>query len=115
MTTGSHLKIEPWGTNSAGVRLLGDPRKPEHAEFNVAFPGGMASVVRTTDGEYWVHVHVSRPGAGGYDPDKDVGGRIVDARLDIVGRHASDSNLGDFNDPDLYHLAVRVTREGNGA
>ena len=73
----------------------------------------LASVVRTTDGEYWVHVHVSRPGAGGY-PDKDVGGRIVDARLDIVGRHASDSSLGDFNDPDLYHLAVRVARRNGG-
>lgn len=115
MSTGSHLKIEPWGTNAVGVRLLGDSKRPEHAEFNVAFPGGEVSIVRTTDGDYWAHVHVSRPGVGGYDPDEDQRGRIVDARLDILGRHTSDVNVGDFNDPDLYHLAVRVAREGNGA
>jgi DNA (cytosine-5)-methyltransferase 1 len=42
----------------------------------------------------------------------DPAGRIVDARMDILGRHTGDVNVGDFNDPDLYHLAVRVTREG---
>lgn len=112
MSTGSHLKIIPWGDNAAGVRLLGDPRKPEHAEFNVAFPGGEVNIARASDGAYWVHVYTSRPGTPGYSPEADPAGRIVDARMDILGRHTGDVNVGDFNDPDLYHLAVRVTREG---
>jgi len=91
-----------------GVRLRGDRRNPEPESFRVAFPGGDVDVVRTTDGEYWVHVRVDRPGKSVAPPDEAVYGRIVDARLDVLGRHTSDVSVGDFADPELYHLAVRV-------
>lgn len=35
-------------------------------------------------------------------------GAIKDARLDQTDKHASESNLGDFERPELYHLAVRI-------
>lgn len=75
MSTSSHLKIIPWGDNAAGVRLLGDPRKPEHAEFNVALPGGEVGIVRASDGACWVHVYTPRPGTPGYSPEADPAGR----------------------------------------
>lgn len=108
MKTGAHLKIEPWGENVAGVRLFGDRRRPEHADFVVAFPGGEAIVSRTSGGDYWVHVYTARPGAPGYSPEDGPAGRITSARLDILGRHTSEVDVGDFAHPDLYHLAVRI-------
>ena len=76
------------------------------------FPGGAVSVVRTNDGDYWVHVAVANRwnDPQGLEFDHELA-RITDARLDITGKHASQVDAGDFKDPGLYHLAVRVTRE----
>lgn len=109
MRTGAHLKIQRRGDNALGVDLEGDPRKPEPIHFRVSFPGGDVDVVRCDNGDYWVHVHVERPGR-----TSDAEGpyaKLADARLDIEGRHTSDVNVGDFADPNLYHLAVRVTAD----
>ena len=38
----------------------------------------------------------------------DYAGAIKGARLDQTDKHASESNLGDFERKELYHLAVRV-------
>ena len=106
MATGSHLKIMSMGDNVMGVELLGDPKRPEPIHFRVMFPGGDIDIVRTTDNEYWAHIRVNRK-ADGWDPDRQMG-RLVDARLDSLSKHASEMNPGDFADPDLYHLAVRI-------
>ena len=93
--TGSHLKIKSMGDAALGVRLEGDPQKPEPIHFRVQFPGGDIDIVRTADNEYWIHLRVEN-------------GTISDARLDIHGKPASETDVGDFNDPGLYHVALRV-------
>lgn len=101
MTQGAHLRINRRGTDALGVTLEGDRRKPEPGTFLVTFPGGEVEITRTSKGDYWVHLAVGQEG----NP-----GRIVDARLDAAGKHASDMNQGDFDDPALYHVAMRVIR-----
>lgn len=103
------LKIVDFGTDVQGVELKGDRKNPEPMHFRVKFPGGDVEVVRTTDEDYWVHVRVNKPDHT-VDTD-DPTGKIVDARLDILGKHASETKVGDFDNPKLYHLAVRVETE----
>lgn len=109
MKTGGHLKIVKMGSNVQGVRLEGNPAKPEYDEFRVCFPGGDISVTRCTDGgAYWAHVRVDNkiwPIAG---EEETHYAHITDARLDIFGKNASDANLGDFEDPNLFHAAFRI-------
>ncbi len=103
------LKVEQMGTKVQGIRLKGDKRSPEPDHVRIVFPGGDVDVVRTTDGEYWIHVRVDGPDDQRANPDVIVG-KLVDARLDVRGKHASECDAGDFADPGLYHLAVRVAR-----
>lgn len=105
--TGAHLRVQSFGTNVLGVRLLGDKRQPEPEEFRVAFPGGSISVTRTTDGDYWAHVVVNHPGATFHDPDSP-SGSIADGRVDVLGKHASESSAGDLGNPQAYHAAIRI-------
>jgi hypothetical protein len=105
------LSVENFGTEVQGIRLYGDPRiRPEPETVRVCFPGGDVDIVRTSDGEYWVHVRV--------DSEQDVReesaeyvGQVVDARLDIRGKHTQDADVGDLGHPWLYHLAVRVAHK----
>lgn len=106
MATGSHLKIKKMGDNVLGVRLEGNRQKPEPIYFRTCFPGGDVDVVRTSDGEYWVHVRINHP-EDGADPNR-VMGELVHARLDIIGKATYRNDVGDFNDPNLYHVAFRV-------
>lgn len=103
------LKLESFGTDCEGIRLKGNPKNPEPDHTRIAFPGGDVDVVRCTDGSYWVHIRVNHIDGDG-DPDA-VMAEITDARLDIIGRHTSDIDKGDFDADGLYHLAVRVSRE----
>ena len=109
--TGAHLRVEQRGSNASGVRLMGDPRRPEHSDFIVSFPGGEVILSRTTEGDYWVHVYTARPGTPGYSPESDQAGRISSARLGITGRHTGEVDVGDFDDPGLYHVSVLVARD----
>lgn len=109
MKTGSHLAIKAMGENVMGVHLEGNKQKPEPIHFRVSFPGGDVDVVRTTDNQYWIHVHVNNKEASSYTPFEDEG-RIVDARLDLADRSVNETNVGDFNSPALYHLAVRIAK-----
>lgn len=109
------LKIE-YNDDVAVIRVENDKKtRPEHSEIRIIFPGGEVSLSRSSDKDptrgYWVHVTVARPGGSMIIPGETKLGRIADARLDVVGRNA-DTNLGDFCDPNLYHLAVRVAPAG---
>ncbi len=106
--TGSRLKIIQMGDSVQGVRLEGNRAKPEHDEFRVRFPGGDVSVTRCTDGSYWVHVRADHKDHPAQTPGEFIPSHIKEARLDILGRHTSEVDIGEFADPNLYHLAVRV-------
>jgi hypothetical protein len=106
MARGEHLKVRRMGSDVLGVALLGDRRQPEPEAFRVTFPGGDVEITRTTADDYWIHVRVNHRGAG-LDPGA-IEARIIDARLDLHGQHASDVDVGDFNSPALFHLALRV-------
>ena len=104
------LKVIDFGTEVQGVKLKGNPKNPEPESFRVQFPGGDVDVTRTTDNEYWVHIRVNRPEIT--IDEEAPNGRIVDARLDIVDKHVAETDVGDFENPNLYHLAVRIAKEG---
>jgi hypothetical protein len=107
-------KIEEFGTDAFGIRVTGDPRNMEPSHTRIVFPGGEVDVVRAGDGAgvpYWIHVTVNHPEAVSYDPESPAG-RICDARLDQTDKPTADANVGDFDRPQLYHLAVRVERTG---
>lgn len=104
------LKVEAMGDEVQGVRLRGDRRTPEPIHFRISFPGGDVEIVRATDGDdpdYWIHVRVNGREDCVAVPGSKIG-KITSARLDIRDKHASESDLGDFANPGLYHLAVRV-------
>jgi hypothetical protein len=111
------MKLERMGDKVIGVKITGDRRNAEKEAFRITFPWGEVEVTRATDGgaapDYWVHVYVNNPRSPHFCVDEDSGsfaaaGVIKDARLDQTDRHASESNVGDFTRPELYHLAVRV-------
>lgn len=104
------LKIEKFGTSAEGIRLLGSTKRPEPDHVRVMFPGGELEIVRATDGEkpdYWVHLRINTPERDGWD-ENEIMAKVCDARLDQIDKHASESNVGDFNRPELYHVAIRV-------
>lgn len=109
MKTGAHLKIEQMGEVVQGVRLFGNPQKPEPEHFRVCFPGGDVDLVRLDDGSYWIHLRVNRPDDGD-DPDREFA-KITDARLDVHGKHVAETKVGDFKHPGLYHVALKVKSE----
>lgn len=110
--TGGHLKIIEMGDNVLGVRLLGNPKKPEPIYFRVVFPGGDVDVVRTADGKNWVHIRIDHPeGDHRHVDDGLKDGFLSGARLDVAGKGVNDADLGDMNDDDLYHLAICITTE----
>ena len=67
--------------------------------------------------DYWVHIRVNTPKCGHFDPSEVEFGTIKNARLDLHGKNGGEPNVGDFDSPQLYHLAVRVgaTRQNNPA
>jgi hypothetical protein len=92
------------------IVLLGDARRrPEPMHVRLRFPGGELELVRCADGSYWAHVYVATPDNEGWDPNA-IMGQLAEARLDIHGEATSQADVGDFEDPGLYHLAVRIER-----
>ena len=107
MKIGAHLKIKSMGDAVLGVKLEGNPNKPEPIEFRVTFPFGDVSVTRCKDNTYWIHTRVNRPNDDS-DPDRRFG-KFINARIDVISKHASDTDAGDFKHPDMYHMAVKVS------
>jgi hypothetical protein len=94
MKTGAHLKIVPLGSQSLGVNLDGDPRRPEPMYFFVRFPGGLVEIARCDAGTYWVHTSVNRPDDCIGCESVRRGGEVVDGRMDVAGKHASECDAG---------------------
>jgi hypothetical protein len=105
----------PSGADVAIVEVTGDPRNQEPTHVRIQFPGGELELVRAKDGkdaDYWCHVRLNRPGDAEVLECDAEAATVTDGRIDVRGKHASESAAGDLNHPDLYHLAVRVTRVG---
>jgi len=102
------LKIVDMGSKVQGVHLRGDRNNPEPTHFRVSLPFGDVDITRTSDDEYWVHVRVNRPGNGQYVPGVTKLGRISDARIDAHDKHAGMIDAAVLDDPQVYHLAVRL-------
>jgi hypothetical protein len=105
------LKITSFGQSAEGIALSGNPESGEPDHVRITFPGGCVEVTRATDGnnpDYWVHVLVNHPKDGMNVAGETLNGKLVDGRLDIHGKHAADVNVGDFENPDVYHVAVRI-------
>lgn len=105
------LKITSFGQSAEGIQLTGNPKSCEPDHVRIAFPGGDVEIVRATDGtrpDYWVHVRITTPKDGMYSEGEGITARISDARLDIRGKSAAEVDCGEFSNPDLYHVALRV-------
>jgi len=102
----AQAKLTKGGSDAFVTHIKGDKlTQAEAATYLTKFPGGHVEISRCTNGDYWIHVHVNRS-----EFDGEGAGRIKDARLDLLGKHAGEANVGDFNSPNLYHLAVRVEK-----
>lgn len=110
------LKAVRFGESAEGISLSGNPKSCEPPHVRIAFPGGDVEVVRATDGErpdYWVHVRINHPKDGMDVPGETMHGQLCDARLDLHDKPTKKCSIGDFNSPNLYHLAVRVKPDWN--
>ena len=110
------LKITSFGQSAEGIALTGNPKSGEPDHVRITFPGGDVEVVRTTNGvnpDYWVHIRINHPKDGLDTPGETQHGKLTQARLDLhdTGTGSSKGNVGDFNNPNLHHLAVRVQPE----
>ncbi|WP_156341472.1 hypothetical protein [Pseudanabaena sp. 'Roaring Creek'] len=99
--TGSHLKIEKFGSNCMGIELTGDIKKPEYDLFLVKFPGGEVEITRTPDGDYWIHTIVNSPNMadGSLNCGKSKIGYITDSRAFVKSKR----------DGKITDIAVRVS------
>lgn len=105
------LKITQFGQSAEGIALTGNPKSCEPDHVRITFPGGDVEVVRATDGanpDYWVHVRINHKDHSQFTPGEDMEAVLCDARLDQIDKSSVKADLGDFNRPELYHLAVRV-------
>jgi hypothetical protein len=112
------LKVTSFGQSAEGIALTGNPKSGEPDHVRITFPGGTVEVVRATDGknpDYWVHVLVNHPKDGMDVPGEVRHGALKDARLDLhdTGTGSSAGKVGDFKNPNLYHLAMRIQPNWN--
>src|SRR6185437_2028912 len=108
------MKILRRGSERVALEITGQPKNREPEIVSIEFPGGQVDVTRAKDGEdadYWVHLSVNHPfDPNRFDGDQMEPAKVTDGRIDLLHSHASDVDAGDLRHPDLYHLAVRVTR-----
>lgn len=73
-------------------------------ETRIEFPGGSIQVIETTDGNFWAHIVLNKP------TESEQGGRIKSVRLDCLGKDVRDMDVGDLDNPNLYHVAVLIEK-----
>ena len=100
--------IRPNGASVQILTLKGDKRNPEPDETRINFPGGYVYVARCSDGKYWCHVGVNHVDHGSNVPGETLNGEFVDARIDCLGKHVTETDTGDFKNPNNYHVAIQV-------
>lgn len=88
------------------LRLYGDKTKnTEPASVRIHFPCGSIELSRLDNGEYWVHLCLED------DSDdygsKEIKSTVSDARIDLKHKHAGQEDIGDLNNPDMYHFAIK--------
>ncbi len=111
------MKLQfPAGSDVALVEITGNRKNNEPAHVRISFPGGDVEVVRAKDGDdadYWVHLRVNRPSDGGNIPGETDLARVIDARIDArnTGNGSSHQDAKVFENPEIYHVALRVKRE----
>ncbi len=100
------------------IEVFGDKHtKPEPEQHRISFPGGEISVERTSDGEYWAHIHVNTH----YSEEPNLThvtskrGKIVHSRVDFDfpeyerrGTHGLKTIPEIPNAEDAKHIAVRI-------
>lgn len=111
MRTGQHLKIKSMGQTVLGVKLEGNPKKPEPIHFRVVLPFGDVDIVRTTVNDYWVHIRVNHEETSFFVPGESIEGQFIDGRIDLTSKHSTDCDKGNFGHPDMNHMAVRIARK----
>lgn len=94
-----------------GVELEGNPKKPEPIHFRVVLPTGCIDIARCENGDYWIHVNANNPERGDLCPGEFQPGYLIDARLHSTNIFTSEANLGDFADPGLYDVALRISKQ----
>lgn len=99
------LTIEQKGDKAQGVTLRGDRRNPEPETFRVTMPCGEVDIVRNEDDSYWIHISTQKPSE---EHGVVTVGTLTDARLDVKGMQGDEPRTGDFSNPKLFHLAVRI-------
>lgn len=107
--TGKHLKVRKMGDAVMGVELKGDKKNPEPIHFRIILPFGHVDIARTTDDDYWIHIGTNKKNDG-WSLDRTFG-KFIDARIDIIGEHADKHRALELSNPDIYHLAVRLSED----
>ena len=77
----------------------------EPPEVHFHFPCGIVSVIRCTDGKYWIHVDVRDLDENSNQCRK---GSVVNARIDISGEATNAADVGDLNHEQLDHFAIQL-------
>lgn len=102
-------KVSMLGTGPRRITLLGDKTKrPEAAQHVIEFPGGAIEVSRTSDGNYWAHIHVNRGQViDDVEGRQSAAGQVIDSR---IGREFPGSVERVDGDESIEQIAVLIKR-----
>lgn len=99
-------KVHQIGKAPRRIELLGDKtRRPESAQHVIEFPGGAIEISRTSNGDYWAHIHVNRD-----EVVEDAEGR-VSAKGKVVGSRMflEDKGLSEIPDgSEIEQIAILI-------
>ena len=90
------------GATAKVITLTGDIKNQESAEHIITFKGGAISVCRTSDNEYWAHVHVNKEQVNDIEQQSKVGS-IKMIRMDTP------DGVEVIVAPETDHFAVLIT------
>lgn len=99
--TNGHLKLEKFGSGYSGLRLHGDPKRPEQDQIGIKFPGGEVFVTRCTDGTYWAHIEAERQWDIDLPEYGETIGELVEERRDTTH---------EVYGAKFYHFAAKFKR-----